>query len=244
MLIRNNLAKSQLEHTSQCRTAHAAWTNLEAMHVHQTVTAYTRDLYRSAALRPEDGDDIAEHFKRLERIWQSINLVASPEYKISVNKFKQMIASSLPPFWDVFTGRFIGCEDNKAPTSPQQLISIIVDEAERRASDDRKWQTSCRARQGNTSNRSSGGRTPQRSTQRDYLHCKQCNRRNHKTEGCRYLGKSKCEGWGKFGHATTECWGSNAPPTNIAKKRKYANANCNLGAPKMVCSERKEEAAE
>jgi hypothetical protein len=171
--------------------------------------------------------------------------VASPEDKIPANQFKQMIVSSLPPSWDGFTDGFVGREDNsKAPISPQKLISIIVNEAERRDPDDKKWQISCRARQGNSSNCSLDGRIPHRCIQRDDLHCKQCNRRNHKTEDCRYLGKSKCVGCGKFGHATAECWGSNAFLANIAKERKNTNVNRNSGAPERVGSEGKIGAAE
>jgi hypothetical protein len=133
MLVTNNLADSQTVHVSGCRTTREVWTNLETIHASKgshTIAAYMRTFYHASV---NEGENIPEHLSSLKHQCEKINTQGDSRFQISDDQFKSVIVASLPSSWDIFNDTQIGRDaDPKAQISPQKLISLIIDEAERR----------------------------------------------------------------------------------------------------------------
>ena len=138
ILIVNNVAQTEMIHVGQSVTAHAVWSNLEAVHEskgHQTITAIIRNLFRTTA---EEDANISEHLNTLKTYWERINLIDDEDFRIPDVLFKGIISSSLPLSWDAFTEPYVGGQkgiedkDPKKLMKSQQFIGILKEEYTRR----------------------------------------------------------------------------------------------------------------
>jgi len=88
----------------------------------------------------EEDADIPRHLNIIKETWEQINVLGSEHFQISDLFFKIIIASSLPPSWDLFTKSYIGNKTNFIPTNPkremssQEFIGIIMSEYNHRES--------------------------------------------------------------------------------------------------------------
>jgi len=108
ILITNNISKDQMVHVTRLNTAYEIWQSLQAIHEtkdYQIAISIQRTLFRKCA---SDGDDIVEHLTQLKRDWERLNVLDDADFRITDIQFKTIIASSLPPSWDVFTEPYVG----------------------------------------------------------------------------------------------------------------------------------------
>jgi hypothetical protein len=237
LIISFNVTQSQKVNTLMCKNAHEVWKNLEDANRAQeskTLLAYKRSLCHTTA---GERDNIIEHLDKLKKYRQRINFVALcyKRFEICDSSFNKIIAESLPPSWDFFTGRFVGTrtfmddDDPGTTISSQRFIEVIEQEYRRREQWDRKFlarqpthittyvgQPSFASHKQNLLTWSDFPALfcfPVQNTSRMY--CKLCKKRNHNTEFCRFLGQPRCGGCGRFGHDTSDC------RNNKGKKRKY-----------------------
>jgi hypothetical protein len=148
-IISLNVTQSQKENTLMCNNAHEVWAKLEVANRSQasnTILAHQRKLFHTIA---GERDDIIEHLVKLKKYRQQVHFVTlyNEKFNISDNHFNQIIALSLPPSWDYFTGRysvetqtFINDNSGTALTS-QQFIELIEQEYRRRDQWDREFST-------------------------------------------------------------------------------------------------------
>jgi hypothetical protein len=130
-------------------------------------------------------------------------------------EFKAVLVMSLPKSWATWTQSYLGAHADKGDSdkirgyTSQELISIIIDEGNRR-------------RDGDAQEKGYYAKT-ERNKKRKIektvdSRCSICGRTNHPTDKCRYKGKPKCTSCGKFGHETSECWGNKGPGTSFKKR--------------------------
>jgi hypothetical protein len=147
LIISFNVTQSQISNTSMGNNAHEMWKNLEDANRSQeskTLLAYKRKLCHTTA---EERDNIIEHLDKLKKYRQQMNFVAFcyKRFKICDSSFNKIIAESLPPSWDYFTGRYVGTQtfmDDDDPAtmiSSQRFIEIIEQEYRRRERCDREF---------------------------------------------------------------------------------------------------------
>jgi hypothetical protein len=141
MLIITNISTTEKVHTRGCPTAHSMWLNLQSMHDYANqpgMAAHYRTLFHTNVA---EGGNIEEHLTKLKFYWSQIDIFGpgDVDHRISEALFKRIIASSLPESWDEFTSQYVPTgrlnavsEDPRKLIDSQQLISIIVQEAERR----------------------------------------------------------------------------------------------------------------
>lgn len=132
-----------------CNNAREVWAKLEVANRSQTsntILAYRRKLFHTTA---GEGDNIIEHLDKLKQYRQQVHFVAlyNERLKVPDNYFNQIIAHSLPPSWDYFTGRyFVGTQtfvnDNIGTAmSSQRFIEVIEQEYRRREKWNREFST-------------------------------------------------------------------------------------------------------
>ena len=149
LIISFNVSQSQRSNTSMCNNAHEMWKNLEDANRSQeskTLLAYKRKLRHTTA---GERDNIIEHLDKLKKHRQQMNFVALcyKRFKICDTSFNEIIAESLPPSWDYFTGRYVGTrafmddDDPGTTISSQRFIEIIEQEYRRRERCDRELLT-------------------------------------------------------------------------------------------------------
>jgi len=158
------------------------------------------------------------------------------DFVIPDRQFKVIIATSLPPSWDLFTDQYIGggwrdaVYNPKKLNSVQQFIGLIREEYSRRNACAQKAESvhqaitgkkcAFTAQQGNT-----------QSTQRNDNHraegklgrCKHCKHDIHKSADCLIKNGVSCEKCHKIGHLTSKCWAK--PTGNEAKGQTSGTAN-------------------
>lgn len=208
-------------HISRLNTAYEIWKSLEAIHEtrdYQVAISIQHDLFRQCAT---DNDDLVEHLTKLKKDWERLNVLDNDDLHITDIQFKTIIASSLPPSWDAFAEPYVGRRrgiietDPKKLMSSQQFIGIIKEEYSRRKArkENGGIQSTTQIYYSQANNKCSLADkrlladriTPQISVNNSSgMLCRNCGLRNHITDDCRWLGKSKCEKCNRF-HIGTEC---------------------------------------
>jgi len=138
MLITSNISATEKVYTIGCPTSHRMWLNLRSMHEsHLFLTDHFRTLIATTVA---EGGNIHEHLTKLEHSWDQLSLFGDQNYRISDAFFKRIIAASLPPSWDQFTGPYVSGPLDEVDTDPrkqincQQFIAIIRQASEREQS--------------------------------------------------------------------------------------------------------------
>ena len=207
VIIMNNISQNEMVHVGQCKTANSMWNSLEAVHEskgHQTIIAIIRNLFHTIAT---DNTNINNHLGKLKSYWERINLIGDDDFKITDLLFKIIISSSLPVSWDAFTEAYVGGHTGIKDTDPKRLlnsqrfIGILKEEYLHREEHSQKVDT---VNQVTTLQKPLAKRITANSNQTNNV-CKQCNKNNHGTQDCIYLGKSKCQDCNKF-HTSKNCW--------------------------------------
>ena len=140
VVITKNLDDSQILHVARRQTSNEMWTALRAIHEvagHQTAIAVQRALFRTLA---DEGEDVIKHLTKLKKLWECLISFGICEFNLSDVLFKGIIASSLPPSWDIFTEPYVGILegedpdklDEKKKMSLQSFIGVIKMEYLRR----------------------------------------------------------------------------------------------------------------
>ena len=139
LILSLNVTQSQKENTLKCNNAHEVWAKLELANKSQTfntILAYKRNLFHTTA---GERDNIIEHLDKLRKYREQVNFVAlyDERRKISDDDFNQIIAYSLPPSWDYFTGRYVVArtfinDDPGTVITSQRFIEVIEQEYRRR----------------------------------------------------------------------------------------------------------------
>jgi hypothetical protein len=230
-IITNNVSTSEIVHIGQCKTAHAMWLSLEAIHEskdHQTIVAIIRNMLHAAA---ENNTDISEHLTKLKTYWDRImtfgdDILLNPDLL-----FKIVISSSLPNSWDAFTEPYVGGRkgivetDARKLMSSQEFIGTLKEEyIRRKARADPTESTNLAVAPASQSlaNRIGAPTLPNR-RMGPPMHCQHCGRRNHNTNDCFYLGAPKCDDCGRFGHIAKNCWDVETLKRKRKEKAKEAN---------------------
>ena len=55
----------------------------------------------------DEGDDIVEHLNKLKEAWEKLNMLDNENFFIPDTQFKALLASSLPPSWDIFMDPYV-----------------------------------------------------------------------------------------------------------------------------------------
>ena len=198
-------------HVTRLDTAHEIWKSLITIHEtkdYQIAITIQRALFRKCA---SEGDDVIEHLTELKKLWERLNVLEDANFRITDIQFKTIIASSLPPSWDIFTEPYVGRQvsvaehDPKKLTSSQEFIRILKEEyvkrKERNGSAQQTYYTNTNRNNNNSNNRS---RKRGQSKPTGML-CKNCKHDNHTTDNCKWLGQPKCDKCGWFGHTSSDC---------------------------------------
>ena len=215
ILITNNISKDQMVHVKRLNTAHEIWQSLQAIHEtkdYQIAISIQRTLFRKCA---SDGDDIVEHLTQLKRDWERLNVLEDADFRITDIQFKTIIASSLPPSWDIFTEPYVGRRvgvieaDPKKLTSSQEFIGILKEEYKKRKERNDGVQKTYYTnpynnKQKNRNNNQSSAKRIQPKMDGGML-CRNCGHDSHITDNCRWLGQPKCSKCGWFGHIGADC---------------------------------------
>jgi hypothetical protein len=106
-IISINVTPSQKLNTLMCKSAHEVWRNLEGVNRAQesrTLLGHKRKLCHTTA---GERDNIVEHLNKLKKYRQQMNFAASGYKRLEIcdSDFNKIIAESLSPSWDHFTGR-------------------------------------------------------------------------------------------------------------------------------------------
>jgi hypothetical protein len=137
-LILNNISDTQVVHVQSATTAKEMWDNLASVHepkAHYLAFLIQRNLFRACA---DEDDDIADHLKKLKNLWKRLTFIDDDDFRISDDQFKTIIASSLPPSWDIFTVPYFrkhkDSDENqsKCKIKSQDFIDILIEEYRRR----------------------------------------------------------------------------------------------------------------
>jgi hypothetical protein len=261
VLIKNNLSDEQMVHVDPetITTAAAMWQSLRAVHEtrgHSAITAAKRTFYGT---RAADDVNIPEHIATMRTQYNKLSQMGC---KIPDEEFKSVLVMSLPPIWDHFVGSYQGThtattdKDGKQGITSQELTSILIDEYQRRTSQESRAyyaQSSAPSKKRKVMVETSSSAKAQKSTNEKcgicgyYNHstsdcrfkgkpkCGKCHRFGHNTADCRSQGKPKCGSCHKIGHKTEDCWGKDGKPkerANIAQKDEDAEmsfvANSNV----------------
>lgn len=145
LIISLNVTRSQKENTLMCHSAREVWTNLEIANRSQAsenLFAYGRELFHTTA---GERDNIIEHLDKLKNYRLKTNFAALSDERLKIPDpcFNLIIARSLPPSWDYFTGRYVGTRtfigDGPGTISSQRFTEIIEQEYRRRELCDRDY---------------------------------------------------------------------------------------------------------
>ena len=144
VLISENVTKSQRNNFSMCDNAHEMWANLEidnSSQASKTLFACRRKLFHTTA---GERDNIVEHLDKLNKYRLESNSAALYDERLEVSDdyFNLIIAQSLPPSWDYFTGSYVVTRmgaDIGTMISSQQFIDVIKQEYWRREQCDREY---------------------------------------------------------------------------------------------------------
>lgn len=204
IIISFNVTQSQRWNILMCTTAHEMWKNLEIANSSQESKALLARRRRLCHTTAGEGDNIIEHLEKLKKYRMNLTALGYTGKRLQIcdSSFNEVIAESLPPSWDYFTGpyirtwTFLDGDNPKTTISSQRFIELIEQEYRRRELRDREL-------------------LRRRSMHITTMYCKLCNKRNHNTDSCRFLGQPRCHGCGRFGHVTSDC------QNNKGKKRKY-----------------------
>jgi hypothetical protein len=147
LIISFNVTQSQKSNTSMCKNAHEVWKDLEGANRSQesrTLLGNKRKLCHTTA---GERDNIVEHLDKLKKYRQQMNFAAMDYTRFGIcdSDFNKIVAESLPPSWDLFTGRYVGTQtfgdDDPGTTtiSSQRFIELIEQEYRRREQWDREF---------------------------------------------------------------------------------------------------------
>ena len=136
-IILNNILDNQLVHAQSAKNAKEMWNNLASVHDakgHYVAISIQQNLLRTCA---NEGDDITEHLNKLKKLWERLNTMDDDDFRISDNQFKTILASSLPPSWDIYTDPYISKRKDpdengsKRKIKSQDFIGILIEEYRR-----------------------------------------------------------------------------------------------------------------
>jgi hypothetical protein len=146
VIISLNVTESQKRDILMCNSAHEVWTNLEIHNNSQaseTLFAYRRKLCHTTT---RERDDIVEHLVKLKKYRLEVNFAALYDERLGISddSFNLIIAQSLPPSWDYFTGQYVGTstfvgDDPVTKINSQRFIAVIEQEYWRREQCDREY---------------------------------------------------------------------------------------------------------
>jgi hypothetical protein len=147
IIISFNVTQSQRLNISMCNNAHEMWKNLEDANSSQeskTLLAHKRRLCHTIA---GERDNIIEHLDKLKKYRMNLAALGYKRLQICDSSFNEIIAESLPPSWDYFTGpyirnwSFMDGDDPRMEISSQRFIEVIEQEYYRRELCDRELST-------------------------------------------------------------------------------------------------------
>ena len=216
VIIQNNVSSSQIIYTSQCNTAADKWASLVATYAprgHQTAMVVMRTLFRTAAA---DDTNISEHLNTVKATWDCLNMASDKHVQLSDVIFKAIIAQLLPETWDPYTCPYLADDT----MSSQQLMGLIREEYHHRVSRSKMSESvnQARADRSTLANRLDAPRGPKKTLNPEK--CRQCGKKGHATDKCRYIGQSKCPTCDRFGHTPENCWFKERPPKRKGGKDK------------------------
>ena len=137
MIISLNMTRPQRKKTWMCDNAHEEWAILEVANRSQasgTSFAYMRKLFHTTT---GERDNIIEHLGELKKYRLQTNFAALSDerLKISDGLFNLIIAQSLPPSWNNFTGSYVVTWTKGDPgtmISSERFMEAIEQEYRRR----------------------------------------------------------------------------------------------------------------
>jgi Zinc knuckle len=124
-------------------------------------------------------------------------------------QFKTIIASSLPPSWDIFTDPYMGSQpgtraevDTRGSVQTQEFIGIIKEEYLQRKT---RADTTIQHHSYQSSQSKQSLANQLKEPGNSSLRCRNCNLIGHLTDDCKWLGQIKCRECGWFGHMAKDC---------------------------------------
>ena len=129
ILISNNLSTAQFIHVSRATSVKQMWDNLKAVHEHrrqQSIMAIRCTLYQ---VHTKDSDDIVAHLTNMCSLQAQLHHMG---LMVPDQDLTNILVSSLPESWDLFTMSYQGSQMGENVLTSQQLVAIIQDEYNRR----------------------------------------------------------------------------------------------------------------
>ena len=121
--------------------------------------------------------------------------------------FTNLLVSSLPQLWDLFTISYLGSQTREKVLTSQQFIMIIHDEYNRRkaATGDVETVTTETALASSSKRVAKKRKAVESSSNEKKKACHTCGRDNHLAKDCFFKGKLKCTNCGCFNHEASDC---------------------------------------
>ena len=202
ILILNNLSAVQFVHVSQATSVKQMWDSLKAIHEHrgqQSIMAIRHTLYQAHA---KDGDDIIAHLTNMHSLQAQLHHMG---LMVPDQDFTNILVSSLPESWDLFTTSYQGSQMGDNVLMSQQLVAIIRDKYNRRTASKGGTGGTETVLAAHSSSKHVTGKRKAAEGEKTKKVCFTCGRTNHLAKDCFFKGKTKCGNCGRFNHETSEC---------------------------------------
>jgi len=182
-----NISDSEMIYVMGAKTAAEMWKKLTSVKESSSGMAKLiarRKLYRTFA---EEGADITEHVTKLTSIKEELNTMG---VKIEDADFLDILMTSLPESWDIFTTTYMTANSAGVKTlTPDDFIAVVYEEIRRRSARQSTSDTALKAIS-HTHDTSKGTRRND-----DKPTCQNCKRKGHVAKNCWAPGGGK-EGQG------------------------------------------------
>jgi hypothetical protein len=219
------LKDEQVVHVSRAKTVKEAWENLKTIHETRSQSSALIAKRTFYSLQADEGCDIKVHVTEMTNKRNQLDIMGC---EIPDAEFKALLVMSLPKSWESWTASYLGAHADKGESqkiagyTSQELISIIIDESNRRKSHDTQ-------EKGYYAKAEKGGKKrkveKKEEGPKNRAKCNICGRHNHPTDRCRFKNMPKCNSCGKFGHETKDCWGKDGPGSSSKKYKGKEHAN-------------------
>ena len=127
MLINNHIIKSELIHTTDCKTAHRTWESLRKYHHLSNYQVWVDKSCILDIMKAKEGDNLSDFLIKVKKQFKTFCLYKSDKYHKMFNDImlKKAIITALPCSWDTFAANYMKSfldEEDKDVDPKKRLI--------------------------------------------------------------------------------------------------------------------------